>query len=92
MEGNRATEQRKAEVLKNFMDEFFDFDALATIGFFKPEMKNDYQAQADRVCQFFGYNTVFEYGATEFSCHITFAGERPKDEPFITAVKSIYES
>jgi hypothetical protein len=42
---------------------------------------------------------VYEYGAKEVSCHLTFAGERPlhinengelKSEPFITTIQSIF--
>jgi hypothetical protein len=57
-------------------------------------MKGDYDAQAKRVCTWFGYETVYEYGKSEVSCHITFGHEeRPmhideqgelKSEPFIT--------
>lgn len=77
------------EVLKNFMEEFFDFKTLCKAGFFTPEMKGDYKAQASRVCQFFGFKTVYEYGAKEIGCHITEAGERT--EPFVTVIPNIYE-
>lgn len=54
-------------------------------------MEGNYLAQAKRVCEYFGYKTVYEYGVKEVKCHITFSGERPKTEPFITVIKSIYE-
>ena len=73
------------ETLKNFMEEFFDFDCLLKSGFYKPEMRGDYQAQAKRVCEFFGFKTVYEYGAIEVTCHIT-----DGKEPFVTKVKNIY--
>ena len=57
------------------MQEFFPFDQFKEIGFFKEEMRNDYQAQADKVCHFFGYKTVFEYGAKPSQCHISYATE-----------------
>lgn len=60
-------------VLKNFLEEFFDFDELVEIGFFKEEMRCDYKAQADRICKFFGYETVYEYRAKEVRAHITYA-------------------
>lgn len=74
------------------MEEFFHFPSLLKCGFFTKEMRNDYDAQADRVCHFFGFETVYEYGKDEFRAHLSFTGERPKGEPFITVIPSIYES
>lgn len=79
------------EVLKNFMTEFFPFDSFLKIGFFKKEMRDNYQAQADKVCHFFGYKTVYEYGAEEIRCHISYGEDRPKNEPFVTVIPSIYD-
>lgn len=90
----------KDETLQNFLDEFFPFDDFLEIGFFTKEMRNDYNAQAERICKFFGYKTVYEYGATEIRCHISYAGDRPlhvdengelKEEPLITVIPGIYE-
>ena len=81
----------KDEVLENFMKEFFPFNECKKIGFFTKEMKGDYPAQAKRVCDWFGYKTVYEYGAEEIRCHLSYAGKRPPDEPFVTVIKSIYE-
>lgn len=79
-------------VLERFMKEFFPFDELYQAGFFTREMVNDYYAQAKRVCDYFGYESVFEYGAKEIYCHISYNGERPeKEESFITKIKNIYE-
>ncbi|MDF3076148.1 MAG: hypothetical protein K0S09_37 [Sphingobacteriaceae bacterium] len=79
-------------VLERFMKEFFDFKALCKAGFFKPEWKKDYKAQAERVCTFFGYKTVYEYGAEEVRAHISYAdGHKPKGEGFITVIPSIYD-
>lgn len=81
------------EVLKSFMLEMFDFDGLLKVGLFKENMRHDYQAQADKICKFFGYETVFEYRAKSINAHISFVGERPKGyENFVTEFKSIYES
>lgn len=98
------TEKQKAETLKNFMLEHFDFDGLRNAGVFKGIKKKDYQAQADRICHIFGYKTVFEYGTEDIRCHITYGSgemglgcDRPlnvdekgelKPEPFITVFKS----
>lgn len=76
-------------VLKRFMQEFFPFNEFVKIGFFTKEMKGDWQAQADRVCHYYGFKTVYEYGAREIICHISQV--EPKDgEPFITVIPSIY--
>lgn len=87
---------KDAGVLKRFMKEFFHFGELKKMGFFKPEWKNDYYSQAKRVCEFYGFETVFEYGAREIRCHLTFSDKRmnsirPDDEPFITVFPSIYD-
>lgn len=80
------------DVLKRFMQEFFPFTELVKIGFFKKEMKADYYAQAKRVCDFFGFESIFEYGSKEIKCHITYVkGKRPKDEGFVTTFKNIYD-
>lgn len=80
------------KVLKRFMIEFFPFTELRKAGFFTKEMKGDYYAQAKRVCDFFGYKSVFEYGAKETRCHLSYAGERPEnDKEFITVIPSIYD-
>jgi hypothetical protein len=68
------TEKQKEETLKNFMLEHFDFDALKKAGFYGKEIKRkDYKAQAERICRFFGYKTVFEYRTKEIRCHISYA-------------------
>jgi hypothetical protein len=88
----------KDKVLERFMKEFFHFPTLRKAGFFTKEMKGDYKAQAERVCQHFGYKTVFEYGAQEIRCHITELGNEgyiqpfsERTEPFITVIGNIYE-
>ena len=79
-------------LLKDFLLEFFDFDSLKKAGLFKGLERTDYEAQADRICRFLGYKTIYEYGAKEFRGHITYApGKRPTGEPFVTVIKSIYE-
>ena len=76
------------DLLPNFMQEFFPFGPLLKAGFFTKEMKGDYEAQAARVCQFFGYKTVYEHGAEEVSCHLS----KVKPEgPFVTVIPSIYD-
>ena len=79
----------KEETLKNFMLEFFDYNGLRKIGVYDRTIKkNNYQAQADRICEFFGYGTVFEYGAKEVRCHLS----EGKTKVELTIIKNIYES
>jgi len=79
-------------VLKRFMIEFFPFEELLNHGFFTKEMKGNYEAQAKRVCEYFGYQSVYEYSAKETICHISYNGERPEnDKEFITTIPSIYD-
>ena len=79
-------------VLKRFMQEFFPFNEFMKAGLFTKEMKGDYNAQAKRICTFFGYETVYEYGAKTTSAHISYQkGYWPKDQGFMTVFPSIYE-
>jgi hypothetical protein len=91
------------QLLKNFLEEFFDFYALRKVGFFKKEMKKiDIHGQAARICKHFGYETVYEYGAKKIIAHISYAdGHRPQhidqngelqQEPFITEIGGIYDN
>ena len=82
-------EKEKAEILKRFMKEFFPFNILVKSGFFTKEMKGDYKTQAKRVCTFFSFKTVYEYGSQEIVCHIT-TTEKIRTEPFITVIENIY--
>lgn len=51
------------EQLKQFMLDHFDFDSLKEAGFWpKGTRRADFEAQAARVCQYFSYQTVYEYG------------------------------
>lgn len=87
------TEKEKEEVLKRFMKEHFHFHTLCKVGFFTKEMRKDYKKQADRVCQSFGFKTVFEYGSvTTEGIHLSYVdGKRPEGQPFAFKIKSIYE-
>lgn len=80
----------KEKVLERFMKEFFPFRELCKAGFFTKEMKKDYQAQSDKVCKFFGFKTVYEYGAKEIRCHISEVNPKP-DQEFVTVIPSIYD-
>lgn len=89
------------QLLKKFLEEFFDFPVLKKAGFFPKEMKkSDIHGQAARICQRLGYKTVYEYGAEKIKVHLSFAGSRPhhvdengelKEEPFWTEMGGIYE-
>lgn len=84
-------------VLKKFIDENFDIKQLTKAGFFTKEMKGNYYAMAVRICVYFGYESIFEYGAQKIRCHVSYPRKlsvSPKGElvcdPFITIIKSIY--
>lgn len=81
----------KEELLKRFMNEFFPFKELVEVGFFTEEMKGNYDSQAERICNFFGYETVYEHGAEEVKAHLSCSKGKIKDEPFVTVIPSIYE-
>lgn len=88
----RITEKEKEEILERFMKENFHYPSLLKAGFFTKEMKNDYKAQAERICHFFGYKNVYEYGAEELRCHISYVeGKSPEYDGFITVIPSLYE-
>lgn len=84
------TPKEKAETLKNWMKEFFPFAPLLKAGFFTKEMRGDYEAQAQRVCKFFGFKSVYEYGKDEIKCHISEANPSP-DKPFVTLIPSVWD-
>jgi len=88
----KAIDYSDSGVLERFMREFFPFSEFKKIGFFTKEMKGDYKAQAKRVCTFFGYESVYEYGAHEMRCHLSYADYKTRpDEPFLTVIPSIYD-
>jgi hypothetical protein len=84
----------KLELLKNFLTEHFDFKELKKAGFYKKEIKKtDYKEQAERICVFFGYKTVYEYNFKTTYAHISYVdGHRPEGEPFLTEFKAWHES
>lgn len=61
--------------LKSFMKANFDFSTLKKVGFFKDIKFNDYEGQAKRVCIFFGYKSIYEYGKHEIRCHISYTSD-----------------
>lgn len=82
----------ESKVLERFMKEEFDFKGLKECGFYPKDMKrNDYEGQAKRVCEYFGYKTVYEYGAKEVICHLSEKIIEGENKPFVTVIPSIYE-
>ena len=84
-------------ILKEFLDENFHFYTLRKSGFFpKDWKKSDIHKQAERICKFFNYKTVFEYKAHPIYAHISYAdGHRPswvdenggyKQTPFVEKI------
>ena len=85
-------EDDNEKLLKNFIEEFFDYDELQKVGFWGRISKTDYKKQAERICKYFGLKTIYEYGSEPIKAHLTYAkGDRPDDEPFVTESPSIYE-
>lgn len=90
------------QLLKKFMKEWFPFELFRKSGVFTQEMKGDYEAQAERICNRLGIESIYEYGhlnvGTTF--HLTY-DKRPlsinkdgqlKESPFVEIIKSIYET
>lgn len=78
------------DVLKNFIEEFFDVDELIEVGLIKKENRNNYPAIADRITEYFGLSSIFEYRSHEINCHITYAGDRG-NKPFVENFPNIYD-
>lgn len=87
-------EYKDKELLKSFLLEHFDFNGLKKVGLFNKEIKSkDYEKQADRICEYFGLENIFEYGFNEIKAHISYdKGQRPTYEPFVTVIKPWHES
>lgn len=82
----------EVELLKTFIEEFFDYDELQKAGFWKGIKKNECELQAERIRTFFGLKTIYEYRVEPMAAHISYVdGYRLKDEPFVTVLPSIYE-
>jgi|SRR6185369_17755025 hypothetical protein len=67
--------QIKDTKLKEFMQDHFDFKTMKKVVFFKGIKFNDYEAQAAKVCHFFGLESIYDYaniGRGEY-CHISYA-------------------
>lgn len=84
----------KLALLKNFLLEHFDFKELKKSGFYNKDIKKtDYQKQADRICHFFGYETVYEFGFNTTYAHISYVkGHAPENQTFLTEFKAWHES
>ena len=82
------------ELQVKFLKEHFDFEELKKIGFYSKDIKKkDYQKQIDRICQYFGFDSIFQYRFETKSAHLSYAeGKRPKGEPFVTVIKAWHES
>lgn len=58
----KLTQRDSDHALKSFLEQHFYFKDLKEAGFFGKDIKKiDYQKQADRICWFFGFESVFEY-------------------------------
>ncbi|MBB2951942.1 hypothetical protein [Sphingobacterium sp. JUb56] len=90
------------KLLKDFLNDHIDFYTLRKVGFFPKEMKKtDIHGQAERICKFFKYKTVYEYGAKVIHAHISYVdGHRPswvneqgeyEQAPFVEKFGGIYD-
>lgn len=90
------------QLLKDFLNDHFDFYTLKKVGFFPKEVKKkDIHAQAEKLCKLFGYKTIYEYGAKVIHAHISYAdGHRPssvneqgeyEQAPFVEKFGGIYD-
>jgi hypothetical protein len=73
MSSKKKVEDVEILALKEFLLDHFDFDGLKELGFFGKDIKRrEYQKQADRICFFFGYSSVFEYALQQpIAVHLT---------------------
>lgn len=91
------TKKTNDKTLKNFMREFFPYKQFKFL--FHNINHNDHEAQAKRICDYFGYKSVYEYGAKECRAHLSFKrtlgisdmGYIVEVEPFVTEIESIYK-
>lgn len=66
--------------LRDFMKDNFPFASFKKMGIFKDLDKNDYKKQAERICDIFGYESVYEYTAPEFYPDSSFVSGKFPDE------------
>ncbi len=82
----------KEYLLKEFMEENFDFDSLREVGLFDESIKReDYKSQARRICAFFGYDSIYQYGFKTVHAHISYSDDERDNKPFITEFKAWHE-
>ncbi len=81
------TGQAKEDLLKKYLKENFNIPELFKVGFFTKEMKNNPYLQAKRICDFFGFESVYEYGAFQYNCHITYGN--PDDQTGIESIRPL---
>lgn len=60
--------EKEQQKLKDFIETHFDFYGMNEAGFWpKGTRRTDYDKIAARVCQFFGFESVYEYGRIEMN-------------------------
>lgn len=88
----KIVEKTPEKLLESFMKEFFPYQQFKKIGIFTKEMKGDYKAQAEKICSFLGYKSIYEYRARKSArFHISYAGKIPEGAKFVEELPSIYE-
>ena len=83
----------KNKLLKDFLKEHFDFKLFSEIGIYKPDVKeSDYQKQAEALCDFFGFKTIYEYRFKVMRPHLSYyKGEGPENNQSIIEFKPNHE-
>ena len=55
-------EKSARKKLKHFLDTNIPFYELKAEGFFQGIRKTDYEKIAEKICYYFGYKSIYEYG------------------------------
>lgn len=89
---------KRDKVLENWMKEFFPYGEFKRAGVFTKEMRGDYEAQAKKICNRLGLNSIYEYGKDEIRCHISYVKpgcpsgmQSDLTKPFISVTPSIWD-
>lgn len=86
----KTYQYKDLDLLKKFMDEQFDLKELVKIGLIDKNIEGNYPLMANRICEYFGYESIYQYGAETITAHISYTG-RVKNPPMIETFKNIYD-
>ncbi len=67
--------------LRDFIEDNFDFATMKKMGFFGKDIKRtDYDKMAERICTFFGFNSIYEYNRPEMYPDSSFVSGKMSDK------------